>query len=284
MIYLCPALLEFTPSHQNLSLFDLLVLLVLERYNGVAFWIRILILKNFHYQLLWSLNHESSSWSFSKEGNNVWSPFEVTIDFSTPKSLFYLDISLINGALFSKEENKKHILCSSSRSLVVIKKRENDRLMLEFWCRNKMDAVPNVELPLVVTATITNRLLSQLLIDDRTSNDIMYIRIFGRLWLLERCLTPYEGKNLLEFNDYSTHPFGVVELLISIRDGRENRNVDIFFLEIPYERVYTIVLGSPFFVVLDVVALIVNLNMTYHDDLGNLVVISIDLRGAPMIH
>lgn len=81
-----------------------------------------------------------------------------------------------------------------------------------------MDGVPNMTLPLVVTATVVNHSVSKILIDDGSSYVIMYFSIFDKLGLWERNLMPYEVGDLLNFNKSSTHPFKTVELPIFVRE------------------------------------------------------------------
>lgn len=49
---------------------------------------------------------------------------------------------------------------------------------------------------------------------------------------------------------------------------------------LPYESVYNNILGRSFLVVLLVVASMVHLNIKYHNDLGKLVVVRVDLHGS----
>lgn len=96
-------------------------------------------------------------------------------------------------------------------------KREEDIHILGFRDREKVDRVPSVTLSLVITTTILNYSVSGILVEDhRSSCDIMYHNIFRRLGLPVWDLTPYEGGSLMTFNESSTHPYGVVEILIYV--------------------------------------------------------------------
>lgn len=70
-------------------------------------------------------------------------------------------------------------------------------------------------LPLVVTTTIVDNLVSGILIDDEKSYDQLYIEIFKKLGLHDQDLKSYEGGSLLAFNESSTLLYGTIELLIS---------------------------------------------------------------------
>lgn len=71
-------------------------------------------------------------------------------------------------------------------------KEEDDKPILEFRDRWKVDGVLNDVLLVVVTATIANHSASWILIEDGSYCDIVYLFIFMRLGLHKRYLTPYE--------------------------------------------------------------------------------------------
>lgn len=91
-----------------------------------------------------------------------------------------------------------------------------------------MDTILNAALPLVVIATIANHFALRVLIDDRSSDDIMYASVFMKLRISERNMTPYEGGSLHVFNDSDTLPRGVVEFLVSFGERNNRRTIEVF--------------------------------------------------------
>lgn len=116
-----------------------------------------------HWRRLWGFIYDSLEfpWSYSYDPKvtnrnrnlaqkkaRVFHPDdEVTIDILTLTSFPYLVVSLIDGGSSSKEErNEKH--------------------PLGFRDFDKVDGAPNARLPLVISATIENHSVSEILIDD----------------------------------------------------------------------------------------------------------------------
>lgn len=73
-------------------------------------------------------------------------------------------------------------------------------------------------------------------------------------------------------------------LLVFVKEGKGKRILDICFLVIPCERVCNIILGRSFLATLDGVTSTFHLKMKYHNDWGELIVISDDLYQAVLIH
>lgn len=72
--------------------------------------------------------------------------------------------------------------------------------------------------------------------------------------------------------------------LVSFEEGKNKITMKVFFLIIPCESIYNDILGRSFLESLDEVASTVLLKMKYHNSLGELVVIAVDLHGARFIH
>lgn len=82
----------------------------------------------------------------------------------------------------------------------------------------------------------------------------MNINIFKRLRLCERDLTSNKGRDLIVFNDSSTHQCGTIELQVSIGEGNNKNNMSTCLFVISYENVYNFFLGRPLIAASDVVA------------------------------
>lgn len=130
-----------------------------------------------------------------------------------------------------------------------------------------MDETPKATLSLVVTTTMVNHSVLGILIDDRSSCNLMYLKIFKELMLHLQDLKPYEGRSLLAFNNFSTQPCGEMNLSISFGEGKNMRNVNVFFLVLPCESVYNDILRRWFVLTLDIIASTVHLKK-YHNDFG----------------
>lgn len=67
------------------------------------------------------------------------------------------------------------------------------------------------------------------------------------LRLGKKDLAPYGGRNLQAFNDSITHPCRTKEIVVSFGEGKDRRKLDMYFLEIPCENVYSFILGRPLY-------------------------------------
>lgn len=82
-----------------------------------------------------------------------------------------------------------------------------ERLVLGFLDDKKVDEISDVDLPFVINATISNHSISGILVDDRSSYNLIYLKIFAQLGIRPKYLKPYIDQSLLAFNDSSTHPY-----------------------------------------------------------------------------
>lgn len=126
-----------------------------------------------------------------------------------------------------------------------------------------MDGIINVTLLLVIIATIENNIVSGILVNDRSSCNLMYLIIVMKLGL-NKTDKPYEGKNLLAFNDFSNRLCECINLQNYFRVCMNKIIMDVLFFQIPCESVYNIILGRSFLTMLDAFASIVHYKMKYH--------------------
>lgn len=95
------------------------------------------------------------------------------------------------------------------------------RSELRFMDKEKIDKIMKFELPLVIEVVIVDRALIILLVDDKSSYNVLYK---DALWLLNLKLTdidPFGGEDLLAFNDLVTQPYGAIYMTLSI-DWRDS--------------------------------------------------------------
>lgn len=91
-----------------------------------------------------------------------------------------------------------------------------DRPMLGFRDIEKVGGVLNDIFPLVITATVGHFDLSQILINEGRSCDIMYSNMFKKIRLNKENLWPYEGSYLQAFNDITIVIGGYIKLMIYV--------------------------------------------------------------------
>lgn len=127
-------------------------------------------------------------------------------------------------------------------------------LFLGFQGTEKVDGTPNLKFLVVVIVTLTNHLVLGILIDDESCCDVIYIRICMKIGLRDRNLTLYEGLDLLALNDSFTLPCGIIGLLISFKEKKDERIINMHFLVIPCKIVCNNILERSFFMVLYAVA------------------------------
>ncbi|MCH87870.1 hypothetical protein A2U01_0008751, partial [Trifolium medium] len=95
---------------------------------------------------------------------------------------------------------------------------------------------PNEIFPLIVIATMARHDVSKILIDQRSSCDIMYQELFKKLGLRKEDLCPYEGTNLQGFNGSTIRPWGLINLPVTFEDKgtkQSRKTVEVQFLVIP---------------------------------------------------
>lgn len=100
------------------------------------------------------------------------------------------------------------------------------RPMLEFLDSEKAGGIPNYFFPLVITATISDFDVSQILIDGGNSCDIIYSELFEKIGLNKENSRTNEGSDLKAFNNITTHPWGYIELMIIVGKGKDVRTID----------------------------------------------------------
>lgn len=87
--------------------------------------------------------------------------------------------------------------------------------------------IPNEVFLWVIMARIENYEVLKILIDGRSSCDIMYSKLFRRFGLEMGRLSLYVGINLQTFNGSVTHPWGIIEIVITLKEGRHAKEVDV---------------------------------------------------------
>lgn len=121
---------------------------------------------------------------------------------SKPRSIFVVDA--VSGKLTRKEESLSQI---SLKPTSQIEMRKNNMSIFGFQYHNKVDGIPNITLPLIITTTIVNHFISGMLMDDEGSFNLIYVRVFTELGLSKQDLEPCESQSLIAYNDSSTRPY-----------------------------------------------------------------------------
>lgn len=113
-----------------------------------------------------------------------------------------------------------------------------------FWDHEKVDGTPNAAYPPIVTSTISNHLVLGILIDDGSSCDQMYLRIFMKLVLHIQDLKSYEGRSLLALNGSLTRPNGAFDQLVFFEEEKNMRIANMIFCVVPYKMPTTVLVGG----------------------------------------
>lgn len=56
----------------------------------------------------------------------------------------------------------------------------------------------------------------RIFIDDESSCDIMYAKLFEKLGLKRESLSIYRGSDKQSFNDTIAHPYGYIEVIVTV--------------------------------------------------------------------
>lgn len=107
-----------------------------------------------------------------------------------------------------------------------------DRSELGFLDRGKINGILNGDLPLILEITIVDHNLTEFLVDDISSCNILYSYTMDLISIRQEYLSLYGIKNLLAFNDSITHPQGDVALAMSVGEEYRERKVIRNFLKI----------------------------------------------------
>ena len=99
-------------------------------------------------------------------------------------------------------------ICHSSYCFILIvdigTRRSKDRLELGFMNRVKINGIPTFNPPLILTVTIVDRNLTEFLVDDKSSSNILYADTMDMLGIQQTNMNSYSGRDLLAFNDSIT--------------------------------------------------------------------------------
>lgn len=183
----------------------------------------------------------------------------------------------VGGKLTKKEESLSQI---SLKSTSQIEMRKNNMSIFGFQDHNKVDEIPNVTLPLIITTTIVNHFISGMLMDDESSFNLIYLRVFTELGLSKQDIEPCEIQSLIAYNDSSTRPYGQIDLLVCLREERNKITMSDCFFVIPYGSVYNDILGRSFLATLYTLAFTAHLKMKYQSVPNKPNIITTDLRRA----
>ena len=158
------------------------------------------------------------------------------------------------------------------------------RPLLGFTDNEKVNEIPNKELPLVIVMDIRGHDVARCLLDEGSFIEILYQDAFEKLGLKNEDLEPYDDTDLHGFNETSTLRRGYVKLGVTFIEEMDEQIVKASFLVILVISIYNCVLGRPTLAVLDAVTSTDHLKMKYHNKSGDVATIHADLKGAKMCH
>lgn len=85
---------------------------------------------------------------------------------------------------------------------------------------------PKWDLSLVLTSSSVNCDMSKILINEEIYWDIMYVKLIEQTRLIKKKLWSYEWSYLQAFNGTVTRPWGRIELIPVLDDGKDTRTVN----------------------------------------------------------
>lgn len=83
--------------------------------------------------------------------------------------------------------------------------------------------VPNTELPLVIIVAIEDHTVTGFVVDDENSCKVLYTITLEQLGLHQLDLSPYKGENLLDFNNFITHPCRMTYLILLTSEEQKSQ-------------------------------------------------------------
>ncbi|KAJ7982768.1 Gag-pol polyprotein [Quillaja saponaria] len=98
---------------------------------------------------------------------------------------------------------------------------------------------------LIVLTKIANYQVQRVLIDKRSSTDIMYSKCFNQMGISRQTLKPFKG-SLVGFNGEAVEVEGSVELPVTLKDGNLKKTVMLQFCLVKLPSAYNVILGRPF--------------------------------------
>lgn len=118
-----------------------------------------------------------------------------------------------------------------------------NRPMLGFRDLEKVRSIHNKISPLMIIATVGKFDVSRILIDGGSFYDIMYTNLFEKIRMNQSSLLLYEGSVLQAFNITIIHPWGYMEMMVSVGNGKSIQIVNYQFIFVPCKSVYNYILG-----------------------------------------
>lgn len=93
----------------------------------------------------------------------------------------------------------------------------------------------------------------------------MYSELFEKTGIKRGILWPYQGSDLQGLHNTTTHPWGYVELMISIGEEKDAWLGNSQLLIVPRINANNCIMGRPSASTLDVVASLVHFKLKYHN-------------------
>ncbi|XP_058760613.1 uncharacterized protein LOC131633953 [Vicia villosa] len=108
------------------------------------------------------------------------------------------------------------LLSASLSKAAALNQATSSPSSISFYKEELPGGASNATIPLLIRARMANFDVRRILVDQGSSMDIMYSKLFKTLQFNDNHLTPYVGSDLQGFNGSVTKPWGFVELIVSI--------------------------------------------------------------------
>lgn len=144
-------------------------------------------------------------------------------------------------------------------------RRSKDRLELWLMNRVKINGIPMFNLPLILTVTIVDRNLTEFLVYDKSSSNILYADTMDMLGIQQTNMNSYSRRDLLAFNDSITCCQWTMDLIVTFGEGTSKIKIILNFLAISCRSAFRGILWRSFIVRLDALTSPVHLKLAYHN-------------------
>lgn len=122
-------------------------------------------------------------------------------------------------------------------------------------------SISNIKVfPLVIATTMANFYVLRILIDERSSCDVVYVKLFNKLEIKRETLLPYKGL-VQAFNGTVTCLWVYIEIRVTFEEMRYTRSINLHFPMVPCKSLYDFIFDKPFIVKLDIMDSPVRLNI-----------------------
>jgi hypothetical protein len=117
---------------------------------------------------------------------------------------------------------------------------------ISFTTKDYRDVIPHNDDPMVITLQIFKWDVKRVLVDPRSSADILYYDTFDRIGLDPEQLQPFKG-TLVGFTGEQVHVRGYITLKTTFGCGSQEKTIRVRYLVVNSPSSYNIIIGRPSF-------------------------------------